>query len=64
MVQERHPMFMSFILVRVEKSLSKVQDWRQYRATVRELDHFSDRELDDLGIRRSDIRRVARSPSE
>ena len=34
--------------------------WRKYRQTVTELDRMSNRELHDLGIDRSDIRRVAR----
>lgn len=34
--------------------------WRNYRRTVRELDSLSDRDLNDLGIGRADIRRVAR----
>jgi len=39
----------------------KLNNWRKYRETVNELDRMSDRELHDLGIGRSDIRRVARS---
>lgn len=35
-------------------------NWRKYRQTVTELGRMSDRELNDLGIGRSDIRRVAR----
>ncbi|MBB3977804.1 uncharacterized protein YjiS (DUF1127 family) [Rhizobium azooxidifex] len=34
--------------------------WRKYRQTITELGRMSDRELHDLGIGRSDIRRVAR----
>lgn len=34
--------------------------WRKYRQTVNELDRMSDRELNDLGIARSEIRNVAR----
>ncbi|MDF1633912.1 DUF1127 domain-containing protein [Mycoplana sp. MJR14] len=34
--------------------------WRKYRQTINELGRMSDRELNDLGIGRSDIRRVAR----
>lgn len=34
--------------------------WRRYRRTVRELTGLSNRDLTDLGINRSDIRRVAR----
>lgn len=34
--------------------------WRKFRQTINELDRMSNRELHDLGIDRSDIRRVAR----
>jgi len=36
-------------------------NWRKYRQTVTELGRMSDRELNDLGIGRQDIRRVAKS---
>jgi uncharacterized protein YjiS (DUF1127 family) len=36
-------------------------NWRKYRQTVSELGRMSDRELTDLGIGRSEIRRVART---
>jgi uncharacterized protein YjiS (DUF1127 family) len=36
------------------------QNWRRYRATVGELVRLSNRELDDMGIGRADIRRIAR----
>ncbi|CAN7295031.1 Hypothetical protein NGAL_HAMBI1145_39540 [Neorhizobium galegae bv. officinalis] len=39
----------------------KLTTWRKYRETVNELGRMSDRELNDLGIGRADIRRVARS---
>lgn len=39
----------------------KLSNWRKYRETVTELDRMTDRELHDLGIGRSDIRRVART---
>ncbi|TCM58541.1 MULTISPECIES: DUF1127 domain-containing protein [unclassified Rhizobium] len=35
--------------------------WRKYRQTVNELGRMSTRELNDLGISRSEIRTVARS---
>ncbi|KAA3510167.1 MULTISPECIES: DUF1127 domain-containing protein [Agrobacterium] len=38
-----------------------LNNWRKYRQTVTELGRMSDRELTDLGIGRSDIRRVART---
>ena len=34
--------------------------WRSYRRTVNELSGLTTRELNDLGISRHDIRRVAR----
>lgn len=37
------------------------QKWAQYQKTVRELSALNRRELDDLGIQRSDIQRVARA---
>ena len=40
---------------------TKIQKWRQYRASVRELSRLSDRELNDLGIGRADIEYVAKS---
>ncbi|CDN53774.1 MULTISPECIES: DUF1127 domain-containing protein [Alphaproteobacteria] len=39
----------------------KLTTWRKYRETVNELGRMSDRELNDLGIGRADIRRVART---
>lgn len=35
-------------------------NWRKYRQTCNELGRMTDRELNDLGIGRSDIARVAR----
>ncbi len=40
----------------------RFRNWRRYRATVRQLDRLSTRELDDIGISRGDIYRVARQP--
>ena len=37
------------------------KNWRRYNQTVRELSRLNSRELDDLGISRSDIERVARA---
>ncbi len=37
----------------------KLAAWRRYRDAVRELSQLSDRELDDIGIRRGDIPFVA-----
>ena len=38
----------------------RFQNWRRYRAAVRELSLLSDRELSDLGLSRFDIDLVAR----
>ena len=38
----------------------KLSAWRRYRDAVRELSQLSDRELDDIGIRRGDIEFVVR----
>ncbi|CAM5481598.1 hypothetical protein ATER59S_03305 [Aquamicrobium terrae] len=37
------------------------QNWRRYNQTVRELSRLNARELNDLGINRADIERVARA---
>ena len=36
-------------------------NWRKYRQTVTELGRMSNRELQDLGIDRADIRSIARA---
>ncbi|WVT76442.1 DUF1127 domain-containing protein (plasmid) [Sinorhizobium chiapasense] len=36
-------------------------NWRKYRQTVNELDRMSNRELQDVGIDRAEIRNVARA---
>jgi uncharacterized protein YjiS (DUF1127 family) len=38
-----------------------LNNWRKYRQTVTELGRMTNRELNDLGIARSEIRSVARS---
>lgn len=38
----------------------KLSAWRRYREAVRELSQLSDRELDDIGIRRGDIEYIVR----
>ena len=38
----------------------KLAAWRRYREAVRELSQLSDRELDDIGIRRGDIEYIVR----
>ena len=38
-----------------------LNNWRKYRQTVSELGRMTNRELNDLGIDRGDIRSVART---
>jgi uncharacterized protein YjiS (DUF1127 family) len=38
----------------------KLAAWRRYRDAVKELSQLSDRELNDIGIRRGDIEDLAR----
>ncbi len=40
--------------------IQNYRNWRRYRDTVTELSRLSNRELNDLGIARGDIRFVAR----
>ncbi len=40
--------------------MSLVASWRETRMTRRELARLSDRELDDIGLCRGDIERIAR----
>lgn len=44
----------------VARITSLVGDWREARVTRRELNRLSDRELDDIGLCRADIERIAR----
>jgi uncharacterized protein YjiS (DUF1127 family) len=37
----------------------KLTAWRRYREAVRELSQLSDRELEDIGVRRGDIAFIA-----
>jgi uncharacterized protein YjiS (DUF1127 family) len=37
------------------------RNWRRYRQTISELSRLSNRELNDMGISRSDIPSVAKS---
>jgi len=48
---------------RIEKTMNLIRNyrnWRLYRDTVSELNSLTNRELQDLGIARRDIREVAR----
>ena len=42
---------------------TRYRRWRRYRETVRELQSLSTHELNDLGIRRGEISRLAREAS-
>lgn len=44
----------------IKQIASRLNQWRRYRVSVRELSRLSDRELNDLGIGRGDIEYVAR----
>jgi uncharacterized protein YjiS (DUF1127 family) len=39
---------------------SRITQWKTYKTTVAELSSLSSRELNDIGIGRADIRRLAR----
>ena len=44
----------------LDNVVRKFNSWKRYRQTYDELASLSNRELDDLGINRSDIERFAR----
>jgi uncharacterized protein YjiS (DUF1127 family) len=44
--------------------LNRYRRWRRYRDTVRELSGLSTHELNDLGIHRGDIARLAREAAQ
>ena len=44
----------------VAQIVSLFASWRETRVTRRELGRLSDRELDDIGLCRGDIERIAR----
>ncbi|MBW7055268.1 DUF1127 domain-containing protein [Paracoccus bogoriensis] len=44
----------------VARIIALVARWREARVTRRELNRLSDRELDDIGLCRADIERIAR----
>lgn len=44
----------------VAKIVSTLSMWSDARVTRRELSRLSDRELDDIGLSRGDIERIAR----
>lgn len=47
----------------IKEIAHKIQEWRRYRASVRELTRLTDRELHDLGIVRADIEHIAKKSS-
>lgn len=44
----------------MQKIRNFIRNYKSYRNTVRELSNLSDRELNDLGISRCDIPRIAK----
>jgi uncharacterized protein YjiS (DUF1127 family) len=45
----------------VMNPIRSFRNWRLYNETVRELNRLNTRQLDDLGINRADIEKVARA---
>jgi uncharacterized protein YjiS (DUF1127 family) len=43
---------------------TRYSTWKRFNRTVSELNSLSERELADLGISRSDIRRIAREAAK
>ncbi len=43
----------------IKSITEKLAAWRRYRDAVRELSQLTDRELDDIGVRRGDIPFIA-----
>ncbi len=43
--------------------IAKIRNYLRYRETVRELARLSDRELNDLGLNRSEIEFIAKAHS-
>jgi uncharacterized protein YjiS (DUF1127 family) len=46
--------------VMINRIVARIRAYRRYRETVEQLSRLSDRQLEDLGIRRFDIERTAR----
>ncbi len=47
-------------IIMFESLKTRVTSWKRYNRTMNELNSLSSRELDDLGIARADIGRIAR----
>jgi uncharacterized protein YjiS (DUF1127 family) len=47
------------LMTSIKTITEKLAAWRRYRDAVRELSQLSDRELDDIGVRRGDIPFIA-----
>ena len=43
----------------IKSITEKLSAWRRYREAVRELSQLTDRELEDIGVRRGDIPFIA-----
>ena len=48
----------------IQSLAQKFESWLRYRASVRELEQLTDRELEDLGISRGEIPHVVRQAVE
>ena len=47
-------------MLNVDTIAKRLRNWNRYRITIRELSQLSDRDLNDLGISRGEIRFVAK----
>ncbi|MFO1151310.1 MAG: DUF1127 domain-containing protein [Alsobacter sp.] len=47
-------------MLNVNTLTKRLRNWNRYRTTVRELSQLTDRDLNDLGIRRGEIRFIAK----
>ena len=51
--------FLSTVLYRIVTAGTALRDWSDARRTVKALSSLTARELDDIGLTRSDIERIA-----
>ena len=52
------------LVTSIKSITQKLAAWRRYRDAVRELSQLTDRELDDIGVRRGDIPFIAASSAQ